>query len=465
LTNLGYQGDLSDCAALSECLAAAGLAADACPEKAALFATAVAALPDADPRPRAFYVPGRIEVLGKHTDYAGGRSMVAAAERGFCLLARPRSDQLVTVLNARAGDQIRFALNPPPEPTPGHWSNYPMTIVRRVAENFPGANRGLDIVLASDLPSAAGLSSSSALIIAVFLALADANQLADRADYRNHVRSNIDLAGYLGTVENGQSFGTLEGDRGVGTFGGSEDHIAILCSEVGHVGQYAYCPARFERSIAVPSGYRFAIGSSGVVAEKTGEAREKYNRASRLASAIARLWRETTGRDDPHLAAVLVGSLDRRDERGVSCTVDRLRKIATESSLCEFDPRALSARLEHFILESEGIIPAAGDALAAGDLAEFGRLVDASQQGAERLLGNQVPQTIHLAASARKHGAAAASAFGAGFGGSVWAMIEADRAESFLADWSQDYGKNLAANAERSEFFLTGAGPAAFRVC
>ena len=107
--------------------------------------------------------------------------------------------------------------------------------------------------------------------------------------------------------------------------------------------------------------------------------------------------------------------------------------------------------MEHFLLENEEILPAAGDALAAGDLDAFGRLADASQRGAERLLGNQVPQTIHLAASARRHGAAAASAFGAGFGGSVWALIEAERAGRFLADWSEDYAGAFAATAPRAD--------------
>ena len=77
------------------------------------------------------------------------------------------------------------------------------------------------------------------------------------------------------------------------------------------------------------------------------------------------------------------------------------------------------------------IVPGAADALAEGDLDRFGALVDRSQAGAEAALGNQVPETIHLQRSARRLGARAASAFGAGFGGSVWALVAATGAETF----------------------------------
>ena len=49
-----------------------------------------------------WFVPGRIEVFGKHTDYAGGRSLLAAVPRGFAVVAGSREDQLVRVIDARA---------------------------------------------------------------------------------------------------------------------------------------------------------------------------------------------------------------------------------------------------------------------------------------------------------------------------------------------------------------------------
>jgi galactokinase len=438
-----------------------GLSRQAAQQKAELFAkvaTSLAGPADEDRQSHvaAFFVPGRIEVLGKHTDYAGGRSMVAAAERGFCLVTWPRNDDQITVTDAVSGESIAFQMAPHLIARSGHWSNYPMTVARRLARNFPRARRGANIALASDLPPAAGMSSSSAMIVAFFFALADANQLCSQADYGELSADPTNLAGYLATIENGQSFGSLEGDRGVGTFGGSEDHTAILCAKPNQISQYAYCPVEFEQEIPIPAGYTFAIGVSGVVAEKTGAAREKYNRASRLASAIAELWRRETGLEDPHLAAAL-GSYPYAPEQ--------LKKILAAVPHEKFGPAELLARLEHFMIESGEIIPKAGRALIEGNLRSFGRLVDRSQTSAERLLNNQVPETVYLAATARENGAVAASAFGAGFGGSVWALVEAAAGDSFLTAWADAYRQEFPQNAESSLFFLTGAGPAAFRVC
>jgi len=362
----------------------------------------------------------------------------------------------VTATDASTGRSIDFPLDPALTPRSGHWANYPMTIARRLARNFSGPLCGADVAFASDLPPAAGLSSSSAMIVAFFLALDAANRLSERPEFQQNVTSLTELAGYMGTVENGQTFGSLVGDLGVGTFGGSEDHTAILCSSPGHVSQYAYCPVRPQRSIPLPPGWVFAVGASGVAAERAGAAMARYNAASRSAAAIAELWRRQTGRDDPHLAAALASGLE---------ATDRLAEIVATTPHDAFVPDALERRLAHFIIENPKILPAAGDALAAADLVAFGRLVDPSQRAAEELLGNQVPETIHLASTARAAGAAAASAFGAGFGGSVWALVEVSAAEQFLSAWAKAYRARFPERSPAAAFFLTAAGPAAFQVC
>jgi len=461
IQRLDFRGDLTNLRELAERLADTGLDSETCWGKAELFAKATAALrtPARGKQAgalRAFFAPGRIEVLGKHTDYAGGRTMVVAVERGICLVAASRDDRRVTVVDAARDETIAFDLDPDLTPRAGHWSNYPMTVARRIARNFPQARRGAAIAFASDLPPAAGMSSSSVMMVATFLALADVNELAETPQYQENIGSLTDLAGYLGTVENGQTFGSLEGALGVGTFGGSEDHTAILCASPNQVSQYAYCPVRFERAIPVPADYTFVIGTSGVVAEKTGAAMEKYNAASRLASTIAELWRRQTGRDDPHLAAALASG---------PAAAGRLIEVVQTVGAGQPEPERLLARLEHFLAENEQILPAAGDALTQGDVSTFGQWVDRSQLAAEGLLSNQVPQTSSLAKTARECGAVAASAFGAGFGGSVWALVKRSDAGPFLAAWSESYRAKFPENAPAAVFFTTAAGPAAFQVC
>ncbi len=126
---------------------------------------------------RGWFVPGRIEFLGKHTDYAGGRSVVCGVERGLSIVARPRGDDLVSI--ADVGRESSIVLSASDADTPLHWAVYPLTVWRRLTANFPGPLRGADIAFESDLPSAAGLSSSSALMVAVLLALIRANDLRD----------------------------------------------------------------------------------------------------------------------------------------------------------------------------------------------------------------------------------------------------------------------------------------------
>jgi len=103
---------------------------------------------------RRYFVPGRIEVLGKHTDYAGGRSLLCAAERGMCFVVAPRADDRMRIMDARLGEKVEFSISTSVRAAPGHWSNYPMTMARRLARNFPGPLKGVDIGLAGDLPLA-----------------------------------------------------------------------------------------------------------------------------------------------------------------------------------------------------------------------------------------------------------------------------------------------------------------------
>lgn len=447
-----------------ERMRAAGMSRKAAARHAAQLAALLASLRDLGGRAASavrYWVPGRIEVLGKHTDYAGGRSLLCAVERGFSMVAAPRDDSRLRIMDARLMEVAESDIGPELSATPRHWSTYPFTVARRIARDFPtlGRARGADIVFASDLPRAAGVSSSSALVVATFLALADANDLGSLPDFADHITDNEQLAGYLGAVENGWSFGHLAGDTGVGTLGGSEDHTAILCARAHELSQYTFRPVHFERAVPVPEGYSFAIGVSGIRAEKSGAARERYNRASRSMSVIVDVWRHATGRSDQTATAVITSS---------PSALDELRSVIEHADTSEtgFTPRQLLTRLDHFVVESEELIPAASDALARGDLAAFGEVVDRSQARAERLLENQIDETVELARSARELGAVSASAFGAGFGGSVWALVRSDAADDFMRRWERRYRERFPSMTPGDDeaFFVTQAGPAAIRI-
>ena len=433
---------------VAERLIAAGMSEAEARAKASSFAALESHLTATSGEPLRWFVPGRIEVLGKHTDYAGGRSLLCTAERGFCVAAFPRADSEVRIHDVVRHKSVELTLSPHVAVPHFGWSVYPSVVVRRVARNFPEATCGADIVLASDLPSAAGMSSSSALVVAIFAVLNAVNHLTERPEYTTTIATPEDLAGYLGCIENGQTYKSLNGDGGVGTFGGSEDHTAILASQPGHLKQYSFCPVRFERSVKLPNDCVFVIGVSGVVAGKTGSAKDRYNRASQDVRLILEIWRKASGSKASTLAAAATASPDAPEQLRAA-----LRQANTGETTWLLD------RFEQFLLESQALIPQAGDALARGDLAAFGKLVDQSQAATEKLLGNQVPETVWLAAEARALGAHAASAFGAGFGGSVWALVPAKDANDFAKRWRQAYQHSGHAAARHSQFFLTPAGP------
>ena len=378
--------------------------------------------------------------------------MLCAIERGFCVVASPRADHGMRVRNAHSREIVEGTLDARTGGTAGHWGNYPLTVARRVGANFAAPLVGIDMAFASDLPIAAGISSSSALVVATFLALSGANRLEARREYSQAIDAPEALAEYLGAVENGLDFRTLRGERGVGTFGGSEDHTAILCARRDALVQYSFCPVRHERTIGLPPEYEFVIATSGVIAEKTGAALESYNRLATLAYVACERWRQATGRSDATLGEAM---------RSSNGDAESLVSAMRGSGVGGFDDETLAERVRQFAIESEGIIPAAAEALATIHLTELGALVDRSMLNAERMLHNQIPETVFLTHRARELGAVAASAFGAGFGGSVWALVKRDNANALAARLFAEYRERFSQHADLAEVFVTQAGPPA----
>lgn len=396
-------------------------------------------------RARQWWVPGRIELLGKHVDYGGGRSLLVAVERGFHVIARPRADATVHVVDARTGSRLDAALDAALPHAPGAWHDYPRTVLRRLARDFPAARTGADIVIGSSLPSAAGLSSSSALVIAMALPLIAFNNLREQPAWRAAIPDDDALAGYLGAVENGRGFGPFPADFGVGTQGGSQDHTAILRCAQDEVAQYRYLPVACEARIAFPAGWRLVVASSGVPASKGGAVQARYNALAAEVAALLAQWR---AHEDPSAGSLL---------QALESAPDARERLARHLRTGGGDSAPLLARLDQFHEECAVLIPAAAAAIARSDPAGLGVAVARSQALAEAVLRNQVPETIALAAGARTLGAHAASAFGAGFGGSVWAIVGADDAERFAAAWRTQYLARFPGRRGRAEVFVTRA--------
>ena len=399
------------------------------------------------PEWRAF-VPGRIEVFGKHTDYAGGRALLTAVPRGFAVAARARQDSCVRVVDARYGQIVEVDVAAEGA-RPKGFGAYVDVVARRLALNFPGASLGVDTVLASDLPRAAGVSSSSALVVGIAWAIIRRGRLQDRPEWRAHIGSLQDLAWYLGCVENGLDYPGLTGSSGVGTLGGSEDHTAILTCRAGFLSQYRFVPVTHLGDTPMPGHWTFVVASSGVQADKAGSVRDRYNRASLGTRALLDLWNARAAAPSPSLGAALSSEVG---------AMGQLEAWVSESGAAGFSPADLRDRLHHFARE-DGRADRAAAAFAGADRDALRTLAAESQHEADHLLGNQVPETRSLVAAAVEAGAVGASSFGAGFGGSAWALVDALTAERFADEWIRAY-RTREPTITDVEWFVARPGPA-----
>ena len=432
-------------------------------------------------------MPGRIEVLGKHTDYGGGRVLVCAVDRGITVHAEG-SDGPPGTLEARTDaypGAIRLDVDTPPNLPSGHWGRYVHAVLARLTDNF-GPLRPARLTVSSTLPPASGMSSSSAMITGAAMALADLNGLPETAAWSSQIRDRVELAGYAASIENGKSFGTLAGRPGVGTSGGSLDHTGMLTSTAGQLTYAQFDPMRLIDRVPLPSEWSFVVAVSGVLAEKTGAAQELYNRGPALLNALVERWNRETGRADATVQAALRSLVGEDLEapllpgadltpppahdgptswpsggNGGASPLDAddrlapLRRLAAEGA--ERD------RLDQFLLESAVLVPRAHAALRSDDLDTFAAATATSQRLAETHLRNQIPQTITLAQTAVQLGARAASSFGAGFGGSVWALVPTADADGFAAAWQECYLRTEGA-PETASMLVTRPGAPGRRV-
>ena len=417
-----------------------------------LFASAAHSLyqhgVDGNERVFPIWVPARVEVLGKHTDYAGGKSLIAALSKGFAFISHLSRVPKLHVLDAGSQQHIHVDLENPNYTTPYSWGVYVQAVLERVQQNFGQLEYGASIAMSSNVPTASGMSSSSALITGLFMSLKALYRLEEHSAYKKNIQSSIDLADYLGHIENGQTYKELSGKKGVGTFGGSQDHIAILCSEASKLRLFDFQSAGFTDEITLPEGYCFVIGCSGVRAEKARSALGLYNRCALLVKQIL------ANKDlNPGGRYRSLGEMASEE----SFSYSRAHKILIDLENGE----ELSSRLFQFLQETYEIIPGVIDALRNGDYGKVGQLVDLSHRLANTHLRNQTLETNYLARSARILGAVASSAFGAGFGGSVWALVEEKSSVTFRQAWESSYVKEYPQWQKNASFFIDPTGDGA----
>ena len=404
----------------------------------------------------AWRVPGRIEVLGKHTDYAGGRVLVGAVDRGTTVRAVRRGGEpgALTATTTAGGSPVSLIAGRDPGLPGGHWGRYLQTVLDRLTSNF-GPSVPAAIEVTSDLPPASGMSSSSALICATALALADLNDWTSTALWRENVPDRLSTAGYLAGVEAGRPWRGLPGADGVGTQGGSEDHTGMLCGATGTLLLAEFAPMQVLDRVDFPAHWAIVVGVTGVLAEKTGAALADYNRGPATLRAVLGRWNARTGRLD----AVRAGG--GRDLGGAPPGEAAAHDRAVARRLHRAEPGYERQRVQQFLEESLWLVPEGARLVGTGDTA-VGGVLARSQALADECLLNQVPQSREMVRLARDLGAIGASSFGAGWGGSVYALVPAADAEEFAAQWLGAYRATGMAS-QGATTIVTRPGPSAER--
>jgi galactokinase len=339
--------------------------------------------------------PGRVNLIGEHIDYCGLSVLPMAVQRNVRMVFQSRTDREVRLVNRDPGfGPCTFVLSESIASAPaGDWANYARAAAQALIPRFPDL-RGIDAQVESDLPIAAGLSSSSALVVATALAILHANGVSVGPP------DLIDLMDLLS-----------RGERYVGTAGGGMDQSIILGAQSGCASRIDFHPLRLTPT-AVPADWQFIVAWSMVHAEKSGAAREEYNARPRQADEARRLVAARLGHpEDTSYSALLAAAP----------VATLLERAGTTLS------GVLAKRFRHVVTEGARVHQAEA-AMARRDLALFGRLLDDSHQSLRDDYEVSHADLDHLVELAREAGAAGARLTGAGFGGSIVALCPAERA-------------------------------------
>lgn len=332
------------------------------------------------------YAPGRVELLGNHTDYNDGLVLAAAIDRGTTISGRALDNSAIVLHSTTLGRTARASANSIARDADEPWANYPLGVARAlISRGF--AIRGFEAEITSDLPAGSGLSSSAALEVATayFLAALFHFNLEPR-----------DAAQLCREAEN--DF--------VGVASGMLDQITSVFGRADHV-VYLDCRSGEIRAIGLGAGLALVIADSGA---KHSLLQSQYNQ--RRAECAA--------------AADALGVRSLRDVSSAQVAASNIEDV-------------LRRRALHITGENERVERAAG-LLASRRGAEIGELMNASHESSRVNFENSTAELDMLASIARSlPGVLGSRLTGGGFGGSTVTLVHADRAAAVAMELSQEF--------------------------
>ena len=317
--------------------------------------------------------PGRINLIGEHTDYNGGYVLPFAIDRITEVAVRPRTDQYVRIYADAFHRGADFTLPAVAIPPTGGWEDYLIGILNELSR-YKHPKFGFDGVIIGDVPRGAGLSSSAALEIAVAVALSRMYGIN---------LSGIELVKLCQRAEN-RFVGTQCGimDQYVSYFGKAGMSVLLNARTLEH--RYVPLPLRGVSLLVVDSKINRSLGTSGYNAR-----RAECEQALRLVQSAF-----------PNRQVTTLSDL----------TPDALDRVSSVL------PPLLFARVRHVVEENARVF-AAVDALGRDDYRTLGELLYASHASLRDLFQVSTPELDFLVDWGEAHGALGARLVGGGFGG------------------------------------------------
>ena len=339
--------------------------------------------------------PGRVNIIGEHTDYNEGFVLPMAIDRAAHIALRPRPDRRVIVHSLEYGETIEFPLDKLKRGK--GWAEYVKGAAWAMqAEGWTLS--GWEGLMTGDVPRGAGLSSSSAVVIAAILAFAAASDLSP-----NPVKTAL--------------LGQQAEDGWIGVHVGIMDQMASVLSRPGHV-LFLDCRTLEFEHIPLPEGITVAVMDTTT---RRGLVDSAYNERRRQCDTAAK--------------ALGVRALRDVDEADFRSRADRLDEVTRR-------------RARHVITENGRVLQAV-EAMRQGDAETLGHLLDASHASLrdDFEVSNKALDAL-VAIARHQPGCYGARMTGAGFGGCAVALVENDRCPEFANAVTTEYHRETSLTPE-----------------
>lgn len=366
-------------------------------------------------RPSIYRAPGRVNLIGEHTDYNDGFVMPAAIDFSTWVAIAPRKDRKLSIRSESFPDTAEIDLDEPPTRARGHWSDYPFGVAVEL-ERADQRLRGANILVRGEVPIGAGLGSSAAIEVAIGFALLDISGV--------HI-DRLELAKLCRRAEN----------QFVGMRCGLMDQFISCFGKMGHASMLD-CRLLDYKLLGLPSNAKLVICNTMVKHEL---ANSEYNaRRAECEEGVRLLGRQLPG-------------------------IDSLRDVTTDD-LERFGadlPDVIRRRCRHVVTENARVLSAAS-ALERKDLETFGELMRQSHRSLRDDYEVSCAELDLLVELAEKvDGVYGARMTGGGFGGCTVNLVQSNRVDAFKEVVVKGYADALG---HKPEIYVCSAAQGAERV-